>query len=113
MQDAAEQLGWVLGVNAFGSELDGFPLRPQGSTDLNGAVLGDIDSDGDYELATSTFDVLDNATFVYVYDLTGQYKKSYRDWPTYQASNRRAGTAKSRYRGWRVGRAGSRRGGTR
>ncbi len=111
--DASDHLGWILGIDFTGSDLDGFPLRPLGMTDLNGVVLADVDSDGDYELATVTFDILDMMSRVYVYDLPGQYKKSHRDWLTYQASNRREGVAKSRYRGWRVGRAGSRRGGTR
>ena len=113
MNDSSDHLGWIVGIDAGGSNLDGFPLRPLGMTDLNGVVFADIDSDGDYELATATFDILDMMSRVYVYDLPGHYTSSYRDWLTYQASNKRTGQAKSRYRGWRVGRAGSRRGGTR
>lgn len=48
--------GFIRAWEMDGSEvLDGFPLRPQGLTYMNGANFGDIDGDGNLEIVTLTY----------------------------------------------------------
>jgi hypothetical protein len=103
-----DNLGWVHGVQSDGTAVPGFPLRPIGESDLNGAVIDDVDHDGDYELGAVTLHPIDSTVRIYLYDLAGSYLRSHRDWPTYHAANSRGGLAKSQYRGWRYRYAGSR-----
>jgi len=97
-------LGFVFGLDAEGHELSGFPLRPAGETTLNGAVLGDVDLDGDLELGAVSFTSsgANLSVFVNVYDLAGAYLKWLREWPTFHSRNQRGGMVKRSYRGWRV-----------
>ncbi|MBT8485643.1 MAG: VCBS repeat-containing protein, partial [Phycisphaerae bacterium] len=82
--------GWLWGVDAAGNDLPGFPLRPQGFTYLNGATIGDVDGDGDYELGVVTY--LDLTAFVYLYDLTQSYGPACNDgWPIYHGHAERGG----------------------
>mgnify|MGYP001822437117 CR=1 FL=1 len=99
-----EGRGYVFGLDAEGQELTGFPLRPTGETTLNGAVLGDVDLDGDLELGAVSFTSsgASMSLYVNVYDLPGTYRKWLREWPTFHARNQRGGVAKRSYRGWRV-----------
>ena len=96
--------GFIFGLDAEGHELPGFPLRPTGETTLNGAVLGDVDLDGDLELGAVSFTSsgASMSLSVNVYDLPGSYRKWLREWPTFHARNQRGGVAKRSYRGWRV-----------
>ncbi len=98
------ELGFVFGLDSEGRELSGFPLRPPGETALNGAVLGDIDRDGDLELGAVSYTSsgANLSMYVNVYDLQGTYRKWLREWPTYHARNQRGGVLKPSYRGWRV-----------
>jgi hypothetical protein len=91
-------------LDAEGQQLTGFPLRPSGETTLNGAVLGDVDLDGDLELAAVSFTTsgVNMSVYVNVYDLPGTYVRWLREWPTFHARNQRGGMVKSSYRGWRV-----------
>ncbi|MHC4415356.1 MAG: FG-GAP-like repeat-containing protein [Planctomycetota bacterium] len=82
-------LGFLIGVDADGNDLPGFPLRPLGFTYLNSATIGDVDGDGDYELgvlSTQDFNVNVN-----LYDLPDTYQSSATDWPVYHARNPRGG----------------------
>ncbi len=81
--------GFLFGVDALGNDLPGFPLRPLGFTYMNGATIGDVDGDGDYELGvlSSHADGVD----VNLYDLPGDYQPSCVDWKVYHARNRRGG----------------------
>ena len=96
--------GFVFGLDAEGRELPGFPLRPSGETTLNGAVLGDVDLDGDLELGAVSFTSsgANMSLSVNVFDLPGTYRKWLREWPTFHARNQRGGMVKRSYRGWRV-----------
>ena len=48
--------GYIRAWELDGTEvLDGFPLRPQGLTYMNGANFGDIDGDGNLEIVTLTY----------------------------------------------------------
>jgi hypothetical protein len=48
--------GYIRAWELDGTEvLDGFPLRPQGLTFMNGANFGDIDGDGNLEIVTLTY----------------------------------------------------------
>lgn len=89
--------GYLFGVDAFGNDLPDFPLRPHGFTYMNGATIGDVDGDGDYELG-----VLSRHDFgvdVNLYDLTGgTYHPVDMSWETYHGRNRRAGLHKGQDR---------------
>lgn len=96
--------GYIFGLDAGGQELTGFPLRPAGETVLNGAVLGDVDLDGDLELGAVSYTSFGTnmKVSVNVYDLPGTYVRWLREWPTFHARNQRGGMGKRSYRGWRV-----------
>ncbi len=91
----AQVYGFLFGVDASGSNLPGFPLRPWGATGGNGASIGDVDADGDYELGVlSVYPENSGATWQVVcnlYDLADEYVSSGRDWKVYHGSNRRGG----------------------
>jgi hypothetical protein len=108
-------LGYVVGIDADGHSLPGFPLRPEGEAYGNGAIIGDVDADGDYEVAVVGLAAGEDGrqTTINLYDLEGSYLSSERDWRTYHSVNERGGVYKRSYRGWRVVHAGSRRGGGR
>jgi|GEM_PF-1658277 len=81
--------GYLFGVDAFGNDLPDFPLRPRGFTYMNGAAIGDVDGDGDYELGVlSTHDL---GVDVNLYDLTGTYHPSEISWEVYHQNRRRGG----------------------
>jgi hypothetical protein len=105
--------GYVIGIDATGNELPGFPLRPFGSSGYNGVIIGDTDNDGDYELGVVSMDILDPAIYVNLYDLPDSYAASASDWLTFHAANSRGGLQKRQYTGWRFVYTGSRRGGGR
>ncbi len=77
--------GLLFGVDSTGNDLPGFPLRPGGFTSMNGATIGDVDGDGDYELGVMTIlsDVNDWAAHVYLYDLPYPYRPSRVEWETF------------------------------
>lgn len=81
--------GYLFGVDARGRDLPGFPLRPLGFTYMNGATIGDVDRDGDYELAVLSSH--DAGVDVNLYTLTTRYASTARDWKVYHARNRRGG----------------------
>ncbi len=81
--------GFLFGVDSEGNDLPGFPLRPQGFTHLNGAMIGDITDDGTYELAVISR--LDTTAYVNVYDLPDEYVTQGDEWPTYHRRNTRGG----------------------
>ncbi|MBS1715201.1 MAG: VCBS repeat-containing protein [Armatimonadetes bacterium] len=80
--------GYLYGMTATGQDLPGFPLRTTGFTYMNGATIGDVDGDGDYELAVVASDTV---VTIYLYTLPWQYKTSGLEWPTYHARNVRDG----------------------
>jgi len=86
---AQSNQGYLYGVDTDGSDLPGFPLRPQGFTYMNGATIGDVDGDGDYELGVVSF--LDTTVWVNLYDLPGAYHASDIPWETYHQRMRRGG----------------------
>ncbi|MCK4873220.1 MAG: VCBS repeat-containing protein [Phycisphaerales bacterium] len=84
-----EGYGYLFGVDAAGGDLPGFPLRPHGFTYMNGATIGDVDGDGDYELGVLS--VHGTTVDVNLYDLTETYAPTNRDWKVYHARNQRGG----------------------
>jgi hypothetical protein len=81
--------GFLYGVDAAGNNLPGFPLRPAGFTHMNGATIGDVDGDGDYELGVLSSE--DYVVWVNLYDLPDRYKPTGGEWKVYHARNRRGG----------------------
>ena len=80
--------GYLYGVNASGQDLPGFPLRTTGFTYMNSATIGDVDGDGDYELAVISSD---SVVTIYLYTLPWLYKRSGLEWTTFHARNVRDG----------------------
>jgi hypothetical protein len=87
--ETAGYQGYLFGVDAFGNDLPDFPLRPKGFTYMNGASIGDVDGDGDYELGVVSYH--DTGVDVNLYDLDGIYHAADVDWETYHKKNSRGG----------------------
>lgn len=83
--------GYLFGVDANGDDLPGFPLRPNGFTYLNGAILGDVDGDGDVELGVVSHESAN--VDVNLYDLPESWRPGAAPWPTYHKQDRRGGRA--------------------
>jgi hypothetical protein len=83
--------GYLFGVDSQGNDLPGFPLRPVGFTYMNGATIGDVDGDGDYELGVLSSHTDADLVDVNLYDLSDIYSATDRDWKVYHARNRRGG----------------------
>ncbi len=114
--DGTSDLGYVYGIDEDGDDLPGFPLRPTGTTSPNGAIFGDVDNDGDYEIAVLGMSFREEAGPIlrlYLYDLRSNYSSTLATWPTYHSSNDRNGLHKRRYKDWRFVNAGNRIGGGR
>jgi len=89
--------GFLFGVDSNGNDLPGFPLRPKGFTHMNGATIGDVDGDGDYELGLLTISIrpYEFSANVNLYDLTECYHPSRVDWETLHGRNERGGLYQS------------------
>jgi len=81
--------GYLFGVDSFGNDLPDFPLRPTGFTYMNGATIGDVDGDGDYELGVLS--CWETYAYVNLYDLSGTYHPSDVPWETYHQKTSRGG----------------------
>ena len=86
-------LGYIRAWEMDGTEVtDGFPLRPQGLSYMNGANFGDIDGDGLLELVTLTYVQNfspDDPVYVTAYALNQSVKNLV--FGTYKGSNDRMG----------------------
>ena len=86
-------LGFIRAWEMDGTEvLDGFPLRPQGLTYMNGANFGDIDGDGQLEIVTLSYVQNfspDDPVYVTAYALN--QPKENLVYGTYKGSNDRTG----------------------
>lgn len=92
----ADGFGYIHAYSTDGSgEIDGFPLRPEGFTFLNGAVLGDIDNDGLMDLTANSyslnFGAATDMSFVNSYNLNIPYDESKILSNGYKGSNTRDG----------------------
>ena len=85
--------GYIRAWEMDGTEvLDGFPLRPQGLSYMNGANIGDIDGDGNLEIVTLTYVQnfsADDPVYVTAYALN--QPKENLVYGTYKGSNDRMG----------------------
>ncbi len=86
-------LGYIRAWEMDGTEVtEGFPLRPQGLSYMNGANFGDIDGDGQLELVTLTYVQNfspDDPVYVTAYALNQSVKNLV--FGTYKGSNDRMG----------------------
>lgn len=78
-----------------GTEIEGFPIRPQGWTYMNGATIGDINGDELMDLAvlsyTQRFGTAPDTAFLNVYELNVPILPERIWWSTYKGSNTRTG----------------------
>lgn len=91
-----EGFGFIHAFNMDGTEvLEGFPLRPQGWTLLNGAALGDVNGDNLMDLIALTYTtnagVSTDSVFLNVYNLDIPYSPEKIRWSTYKGNNLRNG----------------------
>ncbi|MEW6745849.1 MAG: VCBS repeat-containing protein [Planctomycetota bacterium] len=82
--------GYLFGVDYQANDLTDFPLRPRGFTYMKGAMIDDVDGDGDYELAVVSADDLSHLD-INLYALPGIYHPSRIEWATYHEKNARGG----------------------
>lgn len=92
----SEHRGFIHAYSLDGSgELAGFPIRPYGTTFLNGAVLGDVDGDGKLDLTivshTTMYGASIDSVFVSVYNLEHPYIPENIIRNGYKGSNTRDG----------------------
>jgi hypothetical protein len=85
--------GYLIGVDRFGNDLPGFPLRPTGFTYMNGAQIADVDGDGDVELGVISRH--DSIVEINLYDLPGTWAPAATPWPSYHVRSERGGVAGS------------------
>ncbi|MCT8340828.1 T9SS type A sorting domain-containing protein [Flavobacteriaceae bacterium TK19130] len=88
--------GYLHAYSVDGSgEVPGFPLRPKGFTFLNGAVVGDVDDDGQMDITinsyTQTFGASIDSTFINVYGLNVPYSEDAILSNGYKGNNTRDG----------------------
>jgi hypothetical protein len=86
---AQNNQGFLFGVDWQGNDLSGFPLRVDGFTYFNGAMIDDIDGDGDYELGVVS--QLTPQVWVNLFDIGGRFEPARVAWGTYHGRDRRGG----------------------
>ena len=86
---AANNQGYLFGVDWQGHDLPGFPLRVDGFTYFNGAMIDDVEGDGDYELGIVS--QITPAVWVNLFDIGGAFEPARVAWSAYHARDRRGG----------------------
>ena len=91
----ADGRGYIHAYDMNGAMLPDFPIRPRGWTFMNGASLGDVNSDGQMDLIalsyTQNFGASPDSVFLNVYELNVPYNPNKLLWNTYKGSNDRTG----------------------
>ncbi|MFA5620278.1 MAG: FG-GAP-like repeat-containing protein [Weeksellaceae bacterium] len=91
-----EGYGFIHAFSTDGSgQIEGFPIRPRGFTFMNGAVIGDIDNDGQMDLTalsyTLNFGADVDSTFISTYNLNVPYNPDRIIRNGYKGNNTRDG----------------------
>lgn len=91
-----EGKGFIHAYELDGSgEVEGFPIRPNGWTFMNGAAIDDVNGDGLMDLSvltyTQNFGAATDSTYLHVYNLGVPYSPEKVLWSTYKGSNTRSG----------------------
>jgi hypothetical protein len=86
---AAGNQGYLFGVDWQGNDLSGFPLRVDGFTYFNGAMIDDVDGDGDCELGIVS--QLSGQVWVNLFDIGGAFEPARVAWGAYHGRDRRGG----------------------
>ncbi|MGB7062779.1 MAG: hypothetical protein WBF13_10580 [Candidatus Zixiibacteriota bacterium] len=92
---AIDSVGFLRAAYSDGDTLvPGWPLRPWGSTYLQGSTVGDVNDDGILEVSTKT--QLYGRTLVNLWSLPQSYGKTAIEWGTFHFDNHRTGLYRRR-----------------